>query len=402
MVDSPRDSEVERLRLALIAYRDAAEIWLDTAGRLGNSERQLEDRLSVGRMVVNRFRRFVEAENLIALFDRLPGIRARGEVLQTELPARLGADDVRRRLCETTDDLEDALLGAGPDREHVRRLLASLDEAGRRLVLGEDRLAVFEAEARMRGVDAEALVGSVLIAPASDGRTCDLAAVQSIGGLQAHRAGTEATVYRPMNGYADLRHDGFPVNLDPDRDEPLLSTLGAESMLDRVLHSRYEFLEYRVASDAPLHRRVDVGFGEVQPHAGPMDAIDEDDTADMVLPIFLPVRHAAMELWLHRGVRRDPRSPWPAFLQSFERTSQLGSDVESATLERVGGFSAVANPIEETSGLVSFSSLRRELLDRAADRLGVSLADFEVFRFSEPHPPVGSGLRVFWRLAAPG
>lgn len=401
MTDSTGTSDAEALREALVRYRDAAEAWLDSVGRLGISERQVADRLAIGRMILNRMRRFVQADDLISLLEHLPGARARGEVLETPLPDRLNADEVTRRLQQCTREIDAVMARVGTDREQARRLLASIDDASQRRVIADDRQSLFEAESRLQGVDAETIVGSILVAPASDGRSCNIAALQLIGGLQAHRPAVDTTIYMALNGYADLRHDGFPVNLDPDADEPLLRKSDTGSILHRELHSSYEFLRYRLRDDPPLHRRFNFAFGEIHPQVGPMEGTEEDDIADFVLPIFFPVRHAAMELWLHRDLRRAAEPPQASFPQNSMLTPHLGSDMQSPLLPRTGDVSRIENPIEASAGLVSFSDLRRELLDRAANRLEVSLADFEVHRAAEPHPPPRSGIRMFWRLASP-
>lgn len=396
MTESTDTHLAEPLRKALIVYQDAARIWLDSVGRLGVSERQIADRLAIGRMILLRLRRFVQAEDAISLLEHLPGGRARTEIAETRLPDRLNASAVSDRLITATQDLEAVLRQVGPDRGRARRLLASIDDEGHRRVLEDDRRTLFEAESRLQGVEADAVVGSVLVVPASDDRTCNFAALQLINGLRVHRSGTGATIYMALNGYADLRHDGFPVNLDPDAEEPLLRDAEASSFVDRELISSYEFLRYRLRDDAPLERRVDLGFGEIHPEAGPMEGRDEDDAADFILPAFFPMRQAVMELWLHRTLRRAPESPWATLLQDYRFTPHLGSDVASPSLDRVGDFSRVEDPIEPSDDVLGFRGLRRELLERAAARLHASLGDFEVFRASEPHPPVGSGIQLCW------
>jgi len=401
MTDATGTIDADSLRQSLNAYREAAAAWLESVGRLGASERQIADRLAIGRMILHRLRRFVQAEDSISLLEHLPGGRGRTEIAETRLPDRLNASAVSDRLITATRNLDAVLRHVGSDRERARRLLASIDDDGRRRVLEDDRRTLFEAESRLQGVEADAVVGSVLVVPASDDQTCNTAGLQLIRGLQAHRPGTGATIYMAWNGYADLRHDGFPVNLDPDADEPLLRDAQASSIADRELISNYEFLRYRLRDDAPLERRVDLGFGEIHPNAGPMEGPDEDDAADFILPTFFPMRQAMMELWLHRTLRRALESPWTTFLQDYRFTPDLGSDVMSPTLDRLGDFSQVEDPLEPSDGVLGFRGLRRELLERAAARLDASLGDFEVFRASEPHPPVGSGIQLCWRLASP-
>jgi hypothetical protein len=85
----------------------------------------------------------------------------------------------------------------------------------------------------------------------------------------------------------------------------------------------------------------------------------------------------------------------------YQQTPELGSDVAAITLDRIGTFAEATAPAVELESLTVFADLRRELLDRAAARLGRSLSEFEVHRLTEPHPPIDSGLKILWRLAAP-
>ncbi len=222
MTDATGTIEAESLRQSLIAYREAAGVWLESVGRLGVSERQIADRLAIGRMILHRLRRFVQADDAISLLEHLPGGRARAEIAETRLPDRLNAVAVADRLITATRDLAAILQRVGPDR----------------------------------------------IGP------------------------------------------------------------------------------------APLERRVDLGFGEVHPNAGPMEGSDEDDAADFILPTFFPVRQAVMELWLHRTRRRAPESPRTSMLQDYRFTPHLGSDMVSPNLEQLGDFSRVEDPLEPSDGLL--------------------------------------------------
>jgi len=356
--DPPSRLAAEALRDALLAYRDAATAWLDAVAGLGTSERQIADRLAIGRMILFRLRQLTDARDLVSMLDHLPGTRARGEIAETLLPNRLEADAV----CAT----------------------------------------IFEGEARHRGLRAESLIGSVLVAPAADGRTCDVAALQLISGLQAHRPAPRAPIYMAMNGYADLRHDGFPVNLDPESDEPVLEHPERPSILRREFHTAYEFIRYVLRDDVPLHRPFDLGFGEIHPSMGAMEGAKAGDAAHFSLPILFPVRHAVMELWLHRDLRRDATPPWPELMDNYQRTPELGSDIGAIGLDRIGTFVEATTPAIEMESLTVFAELRRELLSRGAARLGRAIEEFEVHRLTEPHPPIESGLKIGWRLAAPG
>lgn len=399
--DQTSRAAAESFREALISYRDAATAWLDVVQRLGNSERQIADRLAIGRMILHRFRRFTEATDLVTMLDLLPGSRARGELTQTRLPEHLEAQEVCGRLIEATQLFDRAFDRHAASRERAQSLLASIDESSRRRLLREERRSLHEISARHLGLKAETLIGSVLVTPASDDRTCDVAGVQLISGLEVHRPSSEATIYLPMVGYADLRHDGFPVNLDPDAEGPLLEDPERPSILRRELHTSYEFVRYTIRDDAPLHRRLDLRFGEIHPSMGPMEGTREGDTADFVLPIHFPIRLAVMELWLHHGLRRDPSMPWCSFLSSYKSIPQLGADVSSTTIEPTGHFAQVQSRPDQVADVAVFSDLRDDLLERAAARLEVKLDDFEVFRMSEAYPPLVSGLRIHWRLAAP-
>jgi len=403
MTASDRTSRLaaEALRDALLVYRDAARAWLEVVADLGTSERQIADRLAIGRMILSRLRRFTEAGDLVSMLDHLPGSRARGEISETLLPSRLEADAVCAALIAATHRLDAAFHRHAENRQQAMDLLASIDAASRRRMVREERRIIFEAEARHRGLSAESVIGSVLVAPASDGRTCDVAGLQLISGLQTHRPAPRAPIYMAMNGYADLRHDGFPVNLDPDSDEPVLEHPGRPSILRREVHTAYEFIRYVLRDDVPLHRPFDLGFGEIHPSMGPMEGAKAGDAAHFSLPIFFPVRHAVMELWLHRDLRRDASPPWPDLMDHYSRTPVLGSDMGAIDLERAGTFAEVTSPAVELESPTVFAELRRDLLSRGAARLGCRLDEFEVHRLTEPHPPIESGLRIHWRLAVP-
>jgi hypothetical protein len=391
----------EALRDALLGYQHAAKAWIDAVADLGSSERQVADRLAIGRMILYRLRQFTNASDLVSMLDHLPGSRARGEIGETLLPSRLEADAVCARLIGATQRLEAAFHRHAATREEAVNLLASIDATSRGRMLREERRAIFEMESRHRGLSAESLIGSVLVAPAADGRTCDVAALQLISGLQVHRPAPRSPIYMAMNGYADLRHDGFPVNLDPQSDEPLLEHPERPSILRRELHTAYEFIRYVLREDVPLHRPFDLGFGEIHPSMGPMEGRTDDDAAHFALPILFPVRHAVMELWLHRDLRRSATPPWPEIMDSYQQTPELGSDIAAIALDRIGTFAAATAPAVELESLTVFSELRRELLERAADRLDRPLEEFEVHRLTEPHPPIDAGLKILWRLAAP-
>ena len=102
MTSPDRTSQLaaEALRDALLAYRDAATAWLDAVAGLGTSERQIADRLAIGRMILYRLRQFTDAGDLVSMLDHLPGTRARGEIAETLLPNRLEADAVCAGLIE--------------------------------------------------------------------------------------------------------------------------------------------------------------------------------------------------------------------------------------------------------------------------------------------------------------
>ncbi len=120
MTDATGIIEAESLRQSLIAYREAAGVWLESVGRLGVSERQIADRLAIGRMILHRLRRFVQADDAISLLEHLPGGRARAEIAETRLPDRLNAVAVADRLITATRDLEAILQRVGPDRDRAR------------------------------------------------------------------------------------------------------------------------------------------------------------------------------------------------------------------------------------------------------------------------------------------
>ncbi|MGA1045617.1 MAG: hypothetical protein ACO3ZY_10515 [Phycisphaerales bacterium] len=400
--DPPSRLAAEALRDALLAYRDAAKAWLEAVSDLGLSERQIADRLAIGRMILFRLRQFTNATDLVSMLDHLPGSRARGEIAETLLPNRLDADAVCADLIAATHRLDAAFHRHADTREQAIDLLASIDAPSRRRMLREERRTIFEGEARHRGLRAESLIGSVLVAPAADGRTCDVAALQLISGLQAHRPAPRAPIYMAMNGYADLRHDGFPVNLDPESDEPVLEHPERPSILRREAHTAYEFIRYVLRDDVPLHRPFDLGFGEIHPSMGPMEGAKAGDAAHFSLPVLFPVRHAVMELWLHRDLRRDATPPWPELMDNYRHTPVLGVDIGAIGLDRIGTFADATTPAIELESLTVFADLRRELLDRAATRLKRPLSEFEVHRLTEPHPPIESGLKIHWRLAIPG
>jgi hypothetical protein len=211
-----------------------------------------------------------------------------------------------------------------------------------------------------------------------------------------------APIYMAMNGYADLRHDGFPVNLDPESDEPVLEHPERPSILRREFHTAYEFIRYVMRDDVPLHRPFDLGFGEIHPSMGPMEGRKAGDAAHFSLPVLFPVRHAVMELWLHRDLRRDATPPWPELMDNYRHTPVLGVDIGAIGLDRIGTFAEATTPAIEMESLTVFAELRRELLSRGAARLGRAIEEFEVHRLTEPHPPIESGLKIHWRLAIPG
>ena len=303
-----------------------------------------------------------------------------------------------RPLAAAIEAVAERLDEAHLDRALLRAVAAGgLDTARESLATVRARKAAREANERIYGIHADAILGTYLIGPPDPHHHVGVFGVVHYEGLRRLRPGPAVPVHHSMqmwhpawNGSRPGRGTG-PAPTVPSLVADLSDAELGSGLLRAVERTTGSIVEYLGDGHEPP-RGFRAVFADFSPQGGTVG--QADDRVDLELGVHFPMGQALVEIWIHRSIRRhaDPE----ASLFGSSRL-ELGEDLDLLRLPLEAAVESIASPALPNAP-AGARRTHRTMVDRGASRLGRPLAEFEGFRILVPDPPTSSRVMLKWLM----
>ena len=408
MTDHPTDFQavVHDVSDAAVRFADALRAAMQPVCQPEQGVRALGRRLSIDKNVASAALRILRAPDASTVLAALPGVRATHALLRA-----IGAAGAPAAVVDAAERahaaLRQVLESRGYDPRAIRALSAGAQDSKRvRAELRRAHRAAFEAGRVIWGYHLRARIGAALIAPNPDGEHCDLAAMTLLHDIDRLGPGPAQRVYAPMVRWtAGTPAVAGAVALGS---HPRLPTLIERLSSARLLPAEVDagvgpdegcamFKARHSARNGPL----DLAFGEIVPGIGTRYRGDDDTSAEVALPVAMPMALGIIDVLLHRDLPRGG-DPVAAHFAARVRPGEAAAWAGATRLPLHDECHEVG-PGELPHALRGAAPAYRDLLELGARSLGkgLRLRDFACFRLAMAHPPMPTSLVLRWRLADP-
>ncbi len=408
MPDHPTDFQavVQDVSDAAVRFADALRAAMAPHCDSAQGVRALGRRLDIDKNIASAALRIVRAPDAPTVLAALPGVRAT-DLLLRAIRAAGASPDLVEGAERAHAALRQVLDSRGYDPRALRVLAAGSQDSKR--VRGELRRAhraAFEAGRVIWGYHLRARIGATLITPNADGEHCDMAAMTLLHDIDRLGPGPAQRVYAPMIRWTgDTPAVAGAAALGS---HPRIPALVEKLSSARILPSEVDAGEGPEAGHAMFKARsasrtgpLDLAFGEVVPRIGTRFRGDDDTSAEVSLPIGMPMAFGIIDVLLHRDLPRGG-DPVAAHFGSWVRPGAAATWSGALRLPLHDETQVVA-PGELPHALRAAAPAYGELLQLGVRSLGkgLRLQDFECFRLAMPFPPMPTSLVMRWRLADP-
>ena len=333
-------------------------------------------------------------------FPAVPGARG-WEIVIAKFRAAGVSDSVLRDISESLSAFEARLAERRIDRSMLASMAAAVEGGEERARQMERvRKQASDSQAVILGVQSSARIGCYVVAPSANQGMADVAALTVADGLERRRPGSPWPLYTPI-GLTDPNGQRTPrraVPLESARTAPVVGDCSSAEISEAEIASTEQGAFVFHARDSRRQGPLRVAFAEVVVEAGPIEKRGAEKVCEFTLPITMPTEVAVLDVLVHRSVSRT--GAVQADLRATgacDRGIARSKDLPVLPLDQ--GPSEVLD-LEVAEASPGANESYRELRERAAAKLGHTLADFACHRVVLAYPPVPCLLTIWWELAA--
>lgn len=212
---------------------------------------ELAKRISVDKVLASRLLRAVHSSDEMSALHRFPGPAPLRRVLRGA--SKLGVDPTLIAEAERAIDGFDALIRNDlGDRGALDAIVAAWVPEARRNFELRSKQAAYRAMSQLRGVRADAILATAILAPSDDGEHIDIVWLSGIIGLQRLRPGAGVKLatrrfHAPESGRRPFGLDGRELD---GLDDAVVVPFSSEPPPKVVVRRTGEVVQYTLGSDA--------------------------------------------------------------------------------------------------------------------------------------------------------
>ncbi len=391
-MDTPtKDVFAEAVRAELQAVRDFVHELLSTISAGTQTVTEVASALAVERSMAWKLIKIASTADVMTVPQYLPGSRAILRVLSIAERAGVSPErvDIARVALRRYQELS---AEHASDSASMELLVGSQASLGRTAMDHAQRRAAFRAASYMLGVDAGMFYDATFLSPSVNPLTLDLASVRVLADLTGLRAGVAWPIGRSLTTLqtdGTVSWTGEPLAESTTADGvPILPEFSSPDLPPLVKLERDGQAALFAVRSRRLGKggRITVAVGEIYRSVTEARPTSAMPNAAMVVLVRTPCRRGVIDVFVHRPtlgtVKPTLRGISTIFGLPIASEVQFGGGLEVPINDPI-----VALGQADRAPAVRGIARHRDLTNFAAQRLGVPLGDFDVYRVELTFPP---------------